>query len=275
MNHRAPPHMLRLLAHSAVFGTALLMLVPFAWMALTSLKSDTEALSGSGLLPADYRWENYTAAWTSAGLHRYYINSILVAVFTTLLGVSYNALAGYAFAKLRFRGRRVLLGTTLATMLMPPSVYFVLAYVLCARLGLVDNLPALIVPFIASGFGILYMRQAIRAVPDDAIEAGRLDGMNEADIFWHVVRPAIAPPLAALAVITFMNSWNSFFWPLVMIDRDRFRTLPLALADLASGQYVQSWPVRMAAAMILTVPPVVVFITFQRAFLRGFALPHT
>ncbi|MBL9001775.1 MAG: carbohydrate ABC transporter permease [Phycisphaerae bacterium] len=267
--------MLRLLAHSAVFGTAFLMLVPFAWMALTSLKNDTEALSGSGLLPADYRWENYSAAWTSAGLHRYYINSILVAVFTTLLGVSYNALAGYAFAKLRFRGRRVLLGTTLATMLMPPSVYFVLAYVLCARLGLVDNLPALIVPFIASGFGILYMRQAIRAVPDDAIEAGRLDGMNEADIFWHVVRPAIAPPLAALAVITFMNSWNSFFWPLVMIDRDRFRTLPLALADLASGQYVQSWPVRMAAAMILTVPPVVVFITFQRAFLRGFALPHT
>jgi multiple sugar transport system permease protein len=258
------------LAHAVVFAVSASMLLPFAWMILTSLKTDQEALGlGGRILPDAWRWSNYAEAFRAANLGRYYGNSITVAALTTLLGVVHNAMAGYAFSKLRFRGRRVLFGAALATMMLPPAVFFVFSYVVCSRLGMVDTPQALILPFIASGFGVFYMKQTIDGVPDTLLEAGRLDGMTELDLFWLLVRPAVAPALAALAVISFVNSWNAFFWPLVVIDSDRLKTLPLALADLAAGQYVQSWPVRMAAATILTLPPVVVFALCQRAFVRG------
>jgi multiple sugar transport system permease protein len=276
MTHRAPHFALRLIAHTAVYAAAATMLLPFLWMVATSLKSDEEALGGGiAFLPTAWKWTNYAEAARAANLGRYYVNSTTVAVLTTLLAVVYNALAGYAFAKLRFRGRRLLLGATLATMMLPPAVFFVFSYVICARLGLIDNPQALIVPFLASGFGVFYMKQAIEGVPDTLLEAGRLDGMTELDLFWMIVRPAIGPALAALAVISFVNSWNAFFWPLIVIDSDRMKTLPLALADLAAGQYVQSWPVRMAAATILTLPPVLVFAACQRAFVRGVAMTGT
>ncbi|QOJ01762.1 MAG: carbohydrate ABC transporter permease [Phycisphaeraceae bacterium] len=266
-----PPLPARAAAHAAVYAAALSMLLPFAWMVLTSLKGDSEALTSDRFLPEVWRFDNYRRAVESAELGRFYSTTVVVAVLTTVLGVFYNALAGYAFAKLRFRGRGVAFGFTLATMMLPAQCFFVFAYLFASSLGFIDNLQALVVPFLASGFGIFYMRQAIAAVPDSLIEAGRMDGLGEFDIFWHVVRPAVWPAVAALAIFTFMNSWNSFFWPLIVVDSTGMKTLPLAVAELSSGQYVQSWPVRMAAATILTVPVVVVFAVFQRAFVHGLA----
>ena len=134
-----------------------------------------------------------------------------------------------------------------------------------------DNIQALVVPFLASGFGVFYMRQAMEAVPDSLIEAARIDGMREFDTFWYVARPIVWPALVSLGVFTFVFSWNNFFWPLIVVDSERSKTLPLAIADLSAGQYVDSWPVQMAAGTILIVPLIVVFLFVQRAFVRGVA----
>jgi len=274
---RPPSRPVRLLVHAAVYALAATMLLPFVWMVATSLKTDQEALGGAVRLlprgmPGTWAWSNYPEAMRSARLGEFYLNSTIAAGLTTILGVAHNALAGFAFAKLRFAGKRILFGLTLVTMMLPIQVFFIFAYIVAGRLGFVDNMQALVVPFLASGFGIFYMRQAIAGVPDALLEAGRLDGMGDTDLFWRLVRPTIAPALGALAIFTFIASWNSFFWPLIVVDSDRVKTLPLALSELASGRYVQSWPVRMAAATIMTAPLIVIFLIFQRAFVRGVAL---
>lgn len=270
---RAPTLPLRLLAHAAVYTAAATMLLPFLWMLSTSLKSDHEALGGTiTLLPHSWKWSNYPEAIRSAALGDYYTNSLLAAALTTLIAGIHNALAGFAFAKLRFRARQALFTTTLITMMLPLQVYFIFAYIACGWLGFVDNLQALVVPFLASGFGIYYMRQAISTVPESLLEAGRLDGMTDLELFWHLVRPTVWPAIAALGIFTFIASWNAFFWPLIVADSNNCKTLPIAIAELAAGRYVQSWPVRMAAATILTLPVVVIFMIFQRAFVRGVAL---
>jgi multiple sugar transport system permease protein len=272
-----PPAGVRIVAQAATWLVALTMLLPLAWMVGTALKGDREAIApGLQLLPAGlptrWHWENFAEAWRQAGLGDFYANSLIVAVAVTLLSVAHNALAGFAFAKLHFAGRRLTFALTLATMLLPMQVYFIFAYVICGWLGYLDSLQGLTVPFLASAFGIFYMRQSISAVPDSLLAAGRLDGMSDLELFLHVVAPAVAPALGALAIFTFMASWNNFFWPLVVIDSEAHVTLPLAVARLSAGYYVSSWPVQMAAATIITMPTIVVFLIFQRRFTRGLAL---
>ncbi len=278
MTHRRAPNLFaQFAAHAMVYGVALTMLLPFLWMVLTSLKTDQEALGASFAVlprgwPWEWRWANYLSAAREVSLGEFYLNSLLAAALTTVLAGAHNALAGFAFAKLRFAGERVLFWAVLATMMLPVQVSFIFAYIIAGRIGFVDNMQALVVPFLASGFGIYYMRQAIASVPDSLLEAGRLDGMTDFELFWTIVRPTVWPAIAALGVFTFVASWNAFFWPLIVIDSREMKTLPLAVAELASGLLVQSWPVRMAAATILTLPLVVVFVVFQRAFVRGVAL---
>ena len=272
MTSRTPPLLIRMAVHAAVYLGAAIILLPFAWMLLTALKTDREALDPTQLLPSVPQWRNFTLAVEAAHLDRFFLNSFLAAAITTVLAGAHNALAGYAFAKLRFRGRQLMFSAVLATMMLPVQVSFIFAYLIASRLGFVDNVQSLVVPFLASGFGIYYMRQAIASVPDSLLEAGRLDGMTEVDLIWLVVRPTIQPAIAALAIFTFVASWNAFFWPLIVIDGLDRKTLPLAVADLAGGQYIQSWPVRMAAAALLIAPLVLVFLVMQRAFVRGVAL---
>ncbi|HLO39440.1 MAG TPA: carbohydrate ABC transporter permease [Phycisphaerales bacterium] len=274
---RKPGVITRLSVHTAVYALAASMLLPFLWMILTSLKSDQETLGGATSLlprglPWEWRWGNYAEALVGARLGEYYFNSLLAAGLTTLLAGFHNAAAGYAFCKLRFRGRRGLLWITLVTMMLPIQVSFIFMYLIADRLGFIDNMQALVVPFLASGFGIYYMQQAINAVPDSLLEAGRLDGMTELDLFWLLVRPTIWPAVSALAIFTFVGSWNSFFWPLIAIDRSQEKTLPLAVAELATGMLVLSWPTRMAAATLITLPLIIVFVIFQRSFVRGIAM---
>ncbi len=267
----------RLVVHVLVWGIALTMLAPFLWMVSTSLKAeDAIVASELALLPGGppwaWRWGNYGEAWRAAGLGRFYGNSLFVSLSVTCLAVAWNALAGFAFARLRFAGRDATFRAVLATMLLPAQVSFIFAYLICAELGYVDSLAGLIVPATASAFGIFYLRQATLGVPQSLLDAGRIDGFTDFELFWHVVRPAITPALAALAIVTFLGSWNAFFWPLIVIDSgDRF-TLPLAVQALASGQYVRSWGVQMAALTIITVPNIVVFLLFQRQFVKGLSM---
>lgn len=259
-------------AHALVYAAAATMLAPLVWMVLTALKTDAEIASGSGLLPREWRWENFRRAWESASLGTFYFNSLTAATANTVFGVLHCALAGYAFAKLRFRGRRVLFWTVLATMMLPIQVYFIIAYLVSDRLGYVDTVQGLYVPFLASGFGIFYMRQAISSVPDSLLEAGRIDGMTEFELFWNVVGPTIRPAVSALGIFTFVFSWNNFFWPLILIDSRETTTLPVAVSQLITNQYGQSWAVVMAALTIITLPLILVFLVFQRAFVEGVAI---
>ncbi|MDY7109745.1 MAG: carbohydrate ABC transporter permease [Planctomycetota bacterium] len=272
-----PPWPLRLLAHAITYAAALTMLLPLAWMITTSLKTDAQAIAADITLlppgaPGSWQWSNYVTAWEDARLGEFYLNSIIVAVVTTVLSVLHNALAGFVFAKLRFSGRRITFALTIATMLLPMQVYFIFAYLICGWLGYVDHLHALIVPFLATAFGIFYMRQSIAAVPDSLLDAGRIDGFTDFELFVNIVLPCIRPAIGALAIFTFMWSWNNFFWPLIVIDSEEHVTLPLAVARLSAGYYVSSWPVQMAAATIITVPTIIVFLLFQRSFVRGLAL---
>ncbi len=269
---------IRAAVHAMVYLLAATMLVPFAWMCSTSLKTDAEAIDVQqiALLPAgsvsDWKWGNYLEAWRLAELGDVYLNSLIVAVVVTVLSVLHNALAGFAFAKLRMTAKRSVFIAMLMTMMLPYQVYFLFAYVLCGWLGYVDHLHALIVPFLASAFGIFYMRQSIITVSNGLLDAGRVDGLTNFELFWHVVLPSIKPAVGALAIFTFMASWNNFFWPLIVIDSQENFTLPLSVAALSSGLYVQSWPVQMAAATLITLPTIVVFIIFQRIFVQGLAL---
>jgi multiple sugar transport system permease protein len=274
---RDPSWLARLVVHGLVWAGALTMVLPFGWMVSTALKTRGEATEGAlRLLPSgavwEWAWTNFADAWQAAELEQFYLNSVIVAVVVTVVSVFYNALAGYAFAKLRFRGRQVTFGLTLLTMMLPYQVYFIFAYILCTWLGYIDNYQALIVPFLASAFGIFYMRQVITGIPDELIDAGRVDGMTYFEIFQHVVLPAARGGLGALAIFTFMTHWNSFFWPLIVIDSEGYKTLPLAVAELAAGTYVDSFPAQMAAATIITVPMIVVYLVFERQFVRGIAL---
>ncbi|MEE8155789.1 MAG: carbohydrate ABC transporter permease [Phycisphaerales bacterium] len=273
-----PAWPIRAAVHAMVYILAATMLVPFAWMCSTSLKTDAEAIDVQqvALLPAgsvtDWKWGNYLEAWRLAELGDVYLNSLIVAVVVTVLSVLHNALAGFAFAKLRMTAKRSVFIAMLMTMMLPYQVYFLFAYVLCGWLGYVDHLHALIVPFLASAFGIFYMRQSIITVSNGLLDAGRVDGLTNFELFWHVVLPSIKPAVGALAIFTFMASWNNFFWPLIVIDSQDNFTLPLSVAALSSGLYVQSWPVQMAAATLITLPTIVVFIVFQRIFVQGLAL---
>lgn len=271
---RPPSRAWRAGAHAAVYLAAATMAFPFLWMVATSLKTREEAVrsvSWGTLLPESPQWGNYADAVRQGELGRFYANTIIVAMATTALAVAHNVLAGYAFAKLRFASRRPLFWMLLATMMLPAQVFFIFAYIIADAAGYTDSLRGLIVPFLASGFGIFYMRQAMAAVPDSLLDAGRIDGMRELDLVWVVARPIVAPGIAALAIFTFMNAWNNFFWPLIITDSERVKTLPLAVADLAAGKYVQSWPVMMAAGTILVIPIILVFFVAQRAFVRGVA----
>jgi multiple sugar transport system permease protein len=273
----APSRAVRVLVHLVTYAAALTMLLPFAWMVSTSLKTRQEAIAEiprllPGGWPWQWRWENYLEAWEVAELGRFYLNSVIVAVVVTLLAGLHNALAGFAFCKLRFAGRNVTFALLMATMMLPYQVYFIFAYVFCTWIGYIDNFQALIVPFLASAFGIFYMRQAVASVPDSLLDAGRVDGFTDFELFWYVVLPAVRPAVAALAIFTFMGSWNSFFWPLIVIDTGERFTLPLAVQALSKGLYVDSWPVQMAAATIITLPIIVVFLLFQRRFVEGITL---
>jgi len=246
-------------------------------MVSTSLKTDGQILASELRLlpegaPWEWAWTNYLSAWDHAHLAEFYGNSLVVSLTLTVLALTHNALAGFAFARLRFRGRDLAFGLVLSTMMLPAQVSFLFAYLICAWLGYVDNLFGLIVPGLASAFGIFYLRQACLSVPQSLLDAGRIDGFTDFELFWHVVRPSITPALAALAIFTFMGSWNAFFWPLVVIDSTEHFTLPLAVNALASGEYVSSWAVQMAALTIITLPNVAVFLLFSRQFMRGLAL---
>jgi multiple sugar transport system permease protein len=246
------------------------MTVPFIWMVSTSLKSDSQAFAWPpALLPSPAKFQNYADAWHIASFGRFYFNSTVVSVCTTVGSLAFSTLAAFGFAKFRSKRRDLVFLVVLASMMIPGQVTMIPNFILLKHLSLLDSYGGLILPGLGSAFGIFFMRQSMLTVPDEFLDAARIDGASEYSVFLRVVIPLVRPALATLAIFTFIGSWNDFLGPLIVVKSDEMRTLPLAIAALASGHFVMSWPLLMAGACFAILPVLVVYFIAQKHFVEG------
>ncbi|MBM4200915.1 MAG: carbohydrate ABC transporter permease, partial [Gammaproteobacteria bacterium] len=235
-------------------------------MVSVSLMSPQEATElPPHLIPRAPTLAHYRTLWQRLELPRYLANSVLVAVATTGLSLVFNTLGGYAFAKLRFTGRDRLLQVLLATMVIPGQVGMLPLFLMLKQFGLINTYAGVILPGMASVFGIFMIRQYARSIPDSLLDAARIDGAGEWRIFRSVVLPLCRPILVTLALFSFLGAWNDFMWPLIVLSDDSRYTLPVALANLL-GEHLQDTELMMAGAVVTTLPAVVIFLLLQRHY---------
>jgi multiple sugar transport system permease protein len=196
------------------------------------------------------------------------LNSLIVAIAVTAWHVFFDTMAGYAFAKRRFPGRNLLFWVILSTLMIPIHVTIIPLYVVTRKLGLIDNLLAVILPGTATAFGIFLMRQYIQTLPSELEDAARIDGASEFGVFWHVILPLARPAMAALAIFTFVRHWNDFLWPLIALSRPKNYTLTVGVANL-QGEFMTDWGIIFAGAALAALPMSVFFLLFQKYFLEG------
>ena len=249
---------------------ALVWIAPYLWMVSTSLKTLPEILRApTAPLPARVDLGAYREAFNALPVGRYMAISTAVALTIALVQIALALPAGYALAKLRFVGRETAFGLVLACLLVPAQVTFVPVFVMFARVGMVNTAAALIVPFAASALGTFMVRQALLSVPDEIIEAARMDGASELTLIYRILGPIVTPTLASLFLISFVFHWNDYFWPLVMTTDDTVRTLPLGVALLREQGTGVRWHIVMAGNVILSLPPLALFALAQRHLLRA------
>ena len=256
-----------LYAALVLFGT--LSLVPLLWMLSASFMAQGEATTfPPALVPSHPTLVHYRDLFGRLALGRYAMNSALVATVTTVGALAINASAGYAFAKLRFRGRDATFRAMAAGLAIPVQVAMLPLFLLVKSLGLVNNYGGVIIPGLSSIFGIFLVRQYALAIPDDLLDAARIDGASEFRVFRSIVLPTIQPVLATLALWTFLATWNDFMWPLIVLSDDRKYTLPVALAGLV-GEHAQDVELMMAGAVITVLPVLILFLMLQRYYVEG------
>ncbi len=248
---------------------AIAMILPYYWMVISSLKPPSELYTYPPRFYVQHpTLKPYRELFTLLPMGRSLLNSIFVASVVTLSNMLLGSLAGYAFAKLRFRGRDGLFFILISAMLIPWQVSLIPGFLIVKHLGWLNSFWALMIPNLAMPFGIFLCRQYIMSIPDGLIEAARIDGCNELLIYWHVIVPLISPALATLAIFTFLSQWNSFVWPLVIVQSSDMRTVPLIMAVL-TGQFSANFAMVMAGALVVTLPMLLVFMMFQRQFIKG------
>lgn len=246
------------------------MLFPFLWMVSTSLKQDFALfVTPPKLIPSPVETHNYTRVAELIPVWRIAFNSVLVAVISTTLQVVTSAMGAYAFARMRFRGRDALFFVYLATLMVPFQVTIVPLFIEMKYLGFVNSYPGLILPTIASAFGTFLLRQAFLTLPKELEEAAFVDGAGHWRVFSQIALPLVAPSLATFGIFAFMASWNSFLWPLVIVNSQELMTLPLGLANL-HGQYTTQWNLVMAGTTISVVPILLLYLFAQKYIVRGF-----
>ncbi len=263
-----------ILRHLLLLAGAAFMLAPFVWMIATSIKPPAEIfLDHIRLWPQDPAiLENYTAAFTKAPLVRFLINGLVVTAAIFTLQVIVALPCAYALAKLRFAGRQVLFMAILLCLLIPPHAISVPLFLLFHHLGILDSYAALIVPFTISVFGIFLMRQFFMTVPDDLVDAARMDGITEFGIVWRIMLPTAVPALTAFGIFSVVAHWNDYFWPLIVINSDHLLTPPLGVAVFRNQEAGTDFGPLMAAATVIIAPLVVAFLFAQRRFIEGIAL---
>lgn len=267
------PHRRRttVVAVNALLGVGLIASAgPLLWMIFTAFKPEGEIRRfPPTVLPETWTTENFATLLSQLDFPRYFFNSAVVAIAVTALNLLCCSMAGYALAKLRFRGKGLLMGIVLGTLMVPSMVTFVPMFVLVSKLGLTNTYWALVLPFIAGAFGVFLMRQFIGELPDELMDASRIDGAGELRIFLQMVLPLSRPALATLGILQFLATWNNFLWPLVAVQSTDMYTLPVALALYSTGQNTVQYGLMIAGATIIVVPTVALFIVLQRYFVQG------
>lgn len=252
----------------------IIMAVPFLWMLATSLKERQQVfIFPPRFIPDPVMWSNYKEVWTrDIPMIQAYINSIKITVLVTL-GTLFNcSIAGYAFAKIKFPGKAFFFGALLATMMIPGQVTLVPMYILMARIGWVDtHLPLIIPPVMVNAFGVFLMRQFFLSVPDELLDAARIDGATPFQMFWKVSMPLVKPALVTLGIFTMLSSWNSFLGPLIYLNTPEKFTVPLVINYFSSVIGGTDWSVMMAAITTALAPMIVLYLLFQRYFIQGIA----
>ncbi|MFI0905809.1 carbohydrate ABC transporter permease [Streptomyces sioyaensis] len=253
----------------------LVMAAPFLWMVLSAFKTRQDLTAGPPVwIPSRWTLDNVGALLDQLDMPRYFVNSLVVAVLVTVCNLLFCSMLGYALAKLDFTGRSKVFGTVLAALMVPGNLLILPLYVLMSGMGLIDTYAGLVLPFAASAFGVFLMRQFMQSVPDELLEAARIDGAGEWYIFWRIVLPLVRPALATLTIFTFLGSWNNFVWPLVATNDPGKYTLPVALATFANDPnrtVAGGNGMLMAGSLLVVLPVLAAFVVLQRHFTQGIA----
>jgi len=247
-------------------------LLPYYWMVACSFKTnDTMFAMPLQWVPNPINWNAYGDAWKAQDFTRYFLNTGFVAVAITLGNLLLASLAGYSLCKFRYFGRGALFLLILSTMMLPLEVTMVPLFLTVKQLGWPNTYEGLIVPFLVEGFGVFLMRQYLQSIPNELIEAARIDGASELRIYAQIVMPLCKPALAALGVFTFREAWDMYIWPLIIVTKDSLRTLPLGIS-LFMSSFGTAWDQLMAIAAIGTLPMILLFFFLQRSFIQGIAV---
>jgi ABC-type glycerol-3-phosphate transport system permease component len=257
--------------HVVLIVAAVIMVVPFVWQILTVFKTTAEVTRiPPTILPGELSLHSFETFFSTVPFWSMFAVSTGSLALRVIGQIVVAALAGYAFARIPFRGRNVLFGLFIVMLMVPSQLFLIGQYELVRDLGMLDTLPALAIPGLFSAFGTFLMRQAFLTMPKDYEEAARLDGANTFQVFWYVMLPMARPMLAALAVLTGLYSWNDLLWPLIVSPSGENRPLPVGLAGL-QGQFGTDYPTLMAGAFVCSIPLVIVFLVLQRQFFAGIA----
>jgi multiple sugar transport system permease protein len=251
---------------------AILTLTPFLWMLLSSFKNSTEIFHyPPTFFPETWHFDNYPKLFQDRPFGLWYRNSIIVGVIQTAAVLFFSSLAGFGFAKYRFKGRNLMFATLLGSTMIPFALILIPLFIEVSHMHLTDSYRGLILPFMAPAFGIFVMKQFTENIPDELLDAARIDGSSEFGIYWHIVLPLVRPGLATLGLMTFLASWNNFQWPLVVLRSEEMLTLPVGLMALTENVPGKSrdFGVIMAATTLVAIPILLLFLAVQRQFVSG------
>lgn len=256
--------------HLVLMPMALVMLTPLLWMVVTAVSTPAETRQFPPRLPSAVHWSNFRDVWTGSPFGQWLVNTAVVSGVVVSSNLILCSLAGYAFARIRFRGSGLTFLMLLATLMVPFQVVLIPTLLIVRHFGLIDHLGALILPNLASAFGVFMMRQFFVALPPDLEEAGRMDGASRLGVFVKILLPLMGPALATLAILTFLSIWNDFLWPLVAIQTPENMTMQIGLSTFR-GAHLTAWNLLMAATLMSQLPVIVMFLLGQRVFVRSIA----
>ncbi|MFT4230445.1 MAG: carbohydrate ABC transporter permease [Microbacterium sp.] len=260
------------ITYTVLIVVVVLMLLPFVWLFFGSFKTQGEFLSNPGAwFPESFQLQNYVTLFAERGFGGYMVNSIVVSVVAVLANILFSAMAGYAFAKLRFRGRNWVFPLVVVSMIVPYVALFVPQFVIVVQLGLVDTLTAIVLPILVMPLCVFIMRQFAHSVPHELLEAARIDGAGELRLFFRIFLPLSGPALATVGILSFLASWNNFLWPLVVAQSQDVYTAPVGLAVASQASNTISFGLLLAAAMVVLLPILILFLFLQKYFIQGVA----
>ncbi|MCR2812593.1 carbohydrate ABC transporter permease [Microbacterium sp. zg.Y1090] len=268
----APSRLSSAALYTAVVVIVGALLLPFVWVVFGSFKTQGEFLSDPGAwFPQSFQVQNYVDLFVEEGFGLYFVNSAIVSVVAVSANVLFSSMAGYALAKLEFRGKNLVFSLVIFAWIVPYVAIFVPQFLVIVQLGLVNTLSGIIAPLLVTPLSVFIMRQFAYSLPTELLEAGRVDGASEARLFFGIFLPLSGPPVATIAILSFLGSWNSFLWPLIVAQSEGTFTLPVALAVASQASNTTEFGILLAGAVVVLLPVLILFLFLQKYFIQGVA----